>query len=143
MPRKFRDIKYRLVIGLIFFAVSCTAVSPPSPPPTAVYPTSDAPVRVRVLSAESFRIENHTSAPIYYQIFPSAILPLIDWAPCSTIEECMDVRILPGEHLEMPFVSVVDTPGEQVALFWWQMQADLGEPDPAYFFPQLIEFSAK
>lgn len=118
---------------------SCVSRQTPTPLPTVIYPAASAPVQIIVLSTDEFVVTNHTLAPIYYQLFPTEILPLIDWASCESPAACQDVQILPEQSKTFPFSGIQDKGSESISLFWWHILEDQGQPNPDYFSPQHIE----
>jgi hypothetical protein len=131
--------RLKFALAILAFLPACSALNP-TPFETAVYPAADAPVVVTVSSSAEFIVANHTEAPIYTQIFAAELLPLIDWAPCTSVETCLDRQILPGAERTFQFGAIVGAQTESIAVFWWQLEGDRGQPDSEYFFPQLIEF---
>lgn len=118
---------------------SCASRQTPTPLPTVIYPAASAPVQITVLSPDQFAVTNHTLAPIYYQLFPTELLPLIDWASCESPAACQDVQILPEASISFPFSTIKDKGSESISLFWWHIFEDQGQPNPDYFSPQHIE----
>ena len=132
--------RHMLITLAALIVSSCTSGQAPTPIPAAVYPDSSSPVQVNVLSREQFSISNHTALPIYYQVFPTELLPLIDWAPCHTDESCQNIQIPPSESLTFQFENVAERDSESITVFWWQRASDPGQHNPEYQIPQSISF---
>ena len=88
--------------------------------PPAVYPSENAPVTVTA-GGNRLIIGNHTDEEIYHRIFPSEILPVIEWAPCIAPESCpADERIEPGGQKEIAVREIVRENTESITVFWWR-----------------------
>lgn len=128
----------KLILLTVFLLSSCASPTVASPVPTEDSLTASSPVQVTVLTSDEFSILNNTLAPIYYQQFPTEVLPLIDWAPCQLLEDCQNIEILPGNAKTFLFSDIQDRGSESISLFWWHISEDQGEPNPDYFYPQEI-----
>ncbi|MCH7663736.1 MAG: hypothetical protein IH859_07695 [Chloroflexi bacterium] len=133
---------YFLTLWVVTLLVSCTTGQTALPVPTVIYPNSSAVVQVTVLSREKFALSNHSALPIYYQVFPTELLPLIDWAPCETDESCREIQILPSQSLTFRFDDTAQRDTESISVFWWQRESDPGQHNPEYRNPQQISFPA-
>lgn len=122
-----------------FFLCSCDSFESSSNYPL-LYPNSDATVYISVLSQDDFSITNNSNAPIYYQTFPTELLPLIDWAPCESKEICKSIQILPNNSITLLIGTIRDYHSESISIFWWQILGDQGEPKSEFFTPQLMSF---
>lgn len=131
---------YVLIFLASFLLLSCNSSISAVPIPTAIYPGSSAPVQVTVLSSDQFTINNQTAVPIYYQVFPTDLLPLIDWAPCESDKTCLQIIILVSQSITLQFESVAGRDTQSISIYWWQRKSDDGQHNPEYLFPQLISF---
>ena len=139
--RQYKSSFRHLLMTLTAFLISsCTSGQAPARIPTAIYPDSSAPVRVTVLSRDEFTISNHSALPIYYQVFPTELLPLIDWAPCESDETCRQIQISPSQIMTFQFESIAERDTESISIFWWQRESDPGQHNREYRFPQHISF---
>jgi hypothetical protein len=126
-----------ILLGFIF---SGCAASPLAGFTPSAYFSLNQDVSISVVSPSVFQISNDTEAPIYTMIFPTELLPLIDWAPCETLETCAGTGIPAGNSREFNFETFVDGDTDLLTIFWWQLDGDQGHLNPNYFFPQIIDF---
>ena len=134
----------RIVFVILAVALlsGCASGQAPTAIPTIVYPDSSAVVQVTVISKDEFTLSNHSALPVYHQVFPTELLPLIDWAPCETDETCRQIQILPSQSLTFRFEEVAERATISITVFWWQRESDPGQHNPEYRFPPQISFPA-
>ncbi len=60
-------------------------------------------------------VTNHTSEDIYYAIYESESLKLIEWAPVCTD----DNRLLPHRSVRLPITPTSYQPSGKAMVFWW------------------------
>jgi hypothetical protein len=66
-------------------------------------------------------IANNGSDDIYFLIFPTEILPVIEWAPCIAPETCPAEQLIrPGEEKQIAVKTIVRNDTESMTLFWWR-----------------------
>lgn len=139
-----KEIDTQFIYLLLFLAAmmlsNCSSEKESTLIPAVVYPDSSAVVQVTVISKDEFRLSNHSALPVYYQVFPTELLPLIDWAPCETDETCREIQILPSQSLTFRFEEVAERATKSITVFWWQRESDPGQHNPEYRFPQQISF---
>jgi hypothetical protein len=129
----------RLFLFITTLFLAACAAQNPAPFTPAIYPDANAPVVVTITSPDEFTISNHSAAPVYTQVFPTELLPLIDWAPCPSLDACAGQSIAPGASRTIAFADIAERDTESITVFWWQMAGDVGAPEDAYFFPQGIK----
>lgn len=133
--RCFRHYLNRAVgigcLGLMAAMLIAGCAADPGPP--ILYPKAGAPVTV-ALDSETLLVTNHSSRPIYYTIFPTEILPLIEWAPCWHPDQCPDETPIPpdGER-QLPLSGIIEKKTESVTFFWWTI------PDNQAELPFMVE----
>ena len=80
------------------------------------------PVDVVTTNEQEVRIENGTSAAIYYFAIEANALMLANWGPCSNPATCPSVQS--GQVHVLPFAEIaLYTPtAEEAVLYWWHLK---------------------
>ena len=126
---KIRVFLCKSVSYFFFFLIlaACTD-NTPAEPIIASQPGASVTV---TLSGDELIVANNTAGPIYQRIFPSEILPFIEWAPCWRPEQCPEEKpIAAGEARTFSLKSIAERDTEAITLFWWSM------PGPQEVGPQ-------
>ena len=134
-----RSIAVIFILAVAPFLGGCSSSETANNYPKS-YPNTDALVYLSVNSEDEFSINNSTAAPIYYQTFPTELLPLIDWAPCENKKSCKSIQIMPNSSITLQIDSIRDYHSESLSVFWWHISRDDGSPNPEFFSPQHISF---
>ena len=99
-----------LIAGCSFVGAEGTVV---------IKPHEGAPVTVSV-DGKSLIVTNNMSKRIYLLVFPTDVLPAIEWAPCIAPETCpADQTIEPGEEKRYRVKDIVRKETEAITVFWW------------------------
>lgn len=107
-----------IAFGLIIVGLAVAGCSRSSSPPKT-YPTSDSLVTAAI-DGGSFTLSNNSDKTIYHRVFPTEILPVIEWAPCLAPETCpKEEKIDPGDSKRISLRSVVGDATESITIFWW------------------------
>lgn len=107
------------LFGILTVACSASTSSMKNVTPTVV-PYEGAPVTVTI-QWNVLVIANNSPESIYYRIFPSEILPVIEWAPCIAPETCpADQQISSGEERRIALKTIIRNDTESITLFWWR-----------------------
>ena len=107
-----------VVIGSLLLCYALASCSQEKSLPQ-IYPSLDTPV-MATIDGRALLITNNSDKTIYHRIFPTEILPLIEWAPCLAPETCpAEQRIDPGQEKRISFRSFVGKETESLTIFWW------------------------
>ena len=102
-----------LLVGCSLFAGSHEKATP------VVIPFDGAPVTAAV-DGKMLVIVNNSENTIYHRVFPTDILPAIEWAPCIAPERCpAEERIDSGEEKRIALRAIVREQSESITVFWW------------------------
>jgi hypothetical protein len=106
------------VPGLLL--AGCSLISgPQGKAESVVQPYGGASVTA-VIEGTTLIITNNHEKTIYQQVYPTDILPAIEWAPCIAPESCpVEQRIDPGEEKRIDVKSIVGEDTESITVFWW------------------------
>ena len=79
------------------------------------------PVDIATTPAQAIRIDNGTSAPIYYFAIEAKAAMSANWGPCSNPRTCNGIQ--EGASREVPFSQIaLYSPGAKFALvYWWHL----------------------
>jgi len=106
---------------------ACGGSLPPAP---VIAPYPGAPVEV-LLTADTLSVTNNTSTPIYHFIVPSEMLPVIEWAPCSSPDRCSpDVTIPASATHSFLLADLLREETVMLSVFWWQLDEEEGQSSP-------------
>jgi hypothetical protein len=107
-----------VVFGVLL--VGCTLVSGFRDKATPVVnPFVGAPVTAAV-DGKMLVITNNSEEAIYHLVFPTDILPAIEWAPCIAPETCpADQKIDPGGEKRIDHEVIVRKQTQSITVFWW------------------------
>ena len=84
-----------------------------------VVPFAGAPVTATV-DGKMLIIANNLDSAVYLRIFPTDILPVIEWAPCIAPETCPDdQRLDPGSEKSIKLRDIVRAQTDSITVFWW------------------------
>ena len=84
-----------------------------------VVPYEGAPLTAAV-DGKFLIVANNSDDTIYLRIFPTDILPAIEWAPCIAPEACpADQRIDPGSEKRVNLQDIVREQTVSITVFWW------------------------
>jgi hypothetical protein len=72
-------------------------------------------------------LSNHTNAPVYYVIYPSEILPRIEWYPCNHPDRCGGEFIEVNSSVTLDIHQLAEVDTETLAIFWWHLEAINGD----------------
>ena len=87
--------------------------------PVIISPYESAPVTASV-DGKSLIVTNNKSKPVYIRVFPTDILPAIEWAPCIAPETCpVDQTIEPGTGKQYKVNDIIREETESITVFWW------------------------
>lgn len=119
------DAKVRFLVnglaaafGLLLVACSLVSGSPEKATPV-VNPFVGASVTTAI-DGKMLIIANNTATTIYHLVFPTDILPAIEWAPCIAPESCpAEQRIDSGVEKRIAVKSIVREETESITVFWW------------------------
>ena len=107
-----------LYLLLLLFLVACIDNTPAEP---IIAPEPGAPVTA-TLTGDEMVVANNTAEPIYQRIFPSEILPFIEWAPCWYPEQCPDEKpIAAGKSQTFSLKAIQERDTEAITIFWWPL----------------------
>ena len=106
------------ILGL--FLVGCSLIAGSDEVATPlVIPFEGAPVTA-VVEGGMLVITNNTENAIYQRIFPTDILPVIEWAPCIAPETCpAEQRIDSEGEKQIALKEIVREQTESITVFWW------------------------
>lgn len=108
-----------VIFGVLTVACSSLTISRKDVEPSIV-PYEGAPVTVTIRSG-TLIIANNGLDDIYIRVFPTDILPVIEWAPCIAPETCpAEQHIRPGEEKQIALKTIVRNDTESITLFWWR-----------------------
>ena len=108
----------KVILGLLLLGCSLVACSDEEAAPV-VFPFEGASVTAAV-DGKMLVIANNGENAIYQQVFPSDILPVIEWAPCIAPETCpAEQRIDPGNEKQINLREFVSEQTESITVFWW------------------------
>jgi hypothetical protein len=83
----------------------------------AMPPAGTAPPGLTVTgSATGILLSNSDTVPIYFAVYNVALLPRIEWAPCTEPRRC-DV-VAPGTQR---MVAMRGMPSDSAVVFWWRL----------------------
>ncbi len=135
-PDNFLDRIFRsCLLGVVAFLLTgCVLASEPAATGAAkVFPFEGAPVTV-TLDGQTLIIANHTTQAVYHLLFPSEILPFIEWAPCLAPEVCpADQRLDAGAEKRIELTGIAAGSPEEITVFWWRFL----EKEPGASVPPL------
>ena len=104
--------------GLLLIGCSLTTSLREKATPV-VYPFVGAPVTAAI-DGKTLIVANDSDETIYHVVFPTDILPVIEWAPCLAPEACpTEQRIDPGDEVRVAVSSIVREETESITVFWW------------------------
>lgn len=107
-----------VIFGLLFLGCSLVACSDEKAAPVVI-PFEGAPVTAAV-DGKMLVVSNNTANVIYQRVFPTDILPVIEWAPCIAPEICpAEQRIDPGNEKEINLRDIVREQTLSITVFWW------------------------
>jgi hypothetical protein len=105
-------------LELILVGCSLAACSNEKAEPNVV-PFEGAPVTATV-DGKVLIIDNNTENHIFPRVFPTDILPAIEWAPCIAPEPCpVEQRIDSGSEKRINLREIVREQTVSVTVFWW------------------------
>ena len=105
-------------IGLLLVSCSLASGSQEETAPV-LSPFRDAPVTATI-DGKVLVITNNTEKSIHYQIFPTEILPVIEWAPCIAPDNCpAEQKIDSGDEKRIAVKSIAGEETEYITVFWW------------------------
>jgi hypothetical protein len=109
-----------LAIAIYLLFVGCSLLSGSrEEAATVVSPFRGAPVTAAI-DGKVLVITNNTEKTIYHQIFPTEILPVIEWAPCIAPDSCpAEQKIDPGDEKRIAVKSIAGEETESITVFWW------------------------
>jgi len=85
-----------------------------------VFPAEGAAVTATV-DRGKLTLTNNSLNTIYFRIFPTEILPVIEWAPCIAPEVCpAEETIEPGSKTQIPLRNIIEDNTESITVFWWR-----------------------
>lgn len=106
------------ILGLLLISGAMVACANEKAAPV-VLPFEGAPVTA-VVDGKMLFIANNSEHTIYLQIFPTDILPVIEWAPCIAPETCPDEqRIDPRSEKRINLRDIVRDQTVSITVFWW------------------------
>jgi len=106
------------ILGLLIAGCSLITGSDERAAPVS-FPFAGAPVTAAV-DGKVLVITNNTENAIYHRIFPTDILPAIEWAPCIAPETCpAEQRIDSGGENRINLREIVREQTESITVFWW------------------------
>ena len=83
---------------------------------------SGAALRATVVS-DGVRLENPGSAPVFYVLVPTSLLPVFDWVPCTEGPYCEAVPA--GGWVVAPWPGgFLAGNGPEHTLYWWRAKPD-------------------
>lgn len=118
-----------LVLNLIAACVlgACSRSISPAP---VIAPYPGAPLEV-LLAAETLSLTNNTSTPIYHFIVPSELLPVIEWAPCSSPDRCSPEGTLSASATQSFLLAdLLQEDTDMLSVFWWQLDEQNAQSSP-------------
>ncbi len=108
-----------VLLGLLLAGCSSIRSARRSVGPT-VFPAEGAAVTATV-GRDKLTLSNNSSDTIYFRIFPTEILPVIEWAPCIAPEVCpAEETIDPGSESQIPLRNIVEDSAESITVFYWR-----------------------
>ena len=108
-----------VVITLLMAGCSVVPLSKDNGTPIVI-PFEGAPVTVTIQN-DRLVIANNRPDIIYYRIFPTEILPVIEWSPCMAPEVCQaEQQVNPGEEKQIALKTIVGDDTQSITLFWWR-----------------------
>lgn len=110
-----------VIFGLLL--VGCSLIADIGEKATpVVFPFDGAPVTA-IVDGNTLVIVNNSENTIYHRVFPTDILPVIEWAPCIAPERCpAEERIDSGEEKRIALRAIVREQTESITVFWWTYQ---------------------
>jgi hypothetical protein len=85
-----------------------------------VSPFEGAPVTAGV-DGRTLIVTNNMQNRIYHRVFPTDILPAIEWAPCIAPETCpADQEIDPGDEKRVKVSDIIREETESITVYWWR-----------------------
>jgi len=107
-----------VVLGLLLLSGALLSCARRTSPPV-IYPATGAPLTAAI-DGKTLLITNNSDQTIYHRIFPTDILPVIEWAPCLAPEVCpAEQTIHPGEQQRIALKSITRDATESITVFWW------------------------
>jgi hypothetical protein len=111
-------------VVLVLGAISCRGSIQLTQTTSGVFPHDGAPVTAHILR-DDLVVANHRPNEIFHVIFPSEILPLIEWAPCWEPDRCDEsLRIGPDGSKTYSIASLKEEETRELSLFWWELIYD-------------------
>ena len=118
------QIRWLVFASLISFTIAGSLIGCQ---PGRIRPSNiEGPISVRVADSE-ITLSNHTDATAYYVIYPSEILPRIEWYPCNHPERCGESFIEVDTSVTLDIHNIAEKNTETLAIFWWHLEATNGE----------------
>ncbi len=112
-PNGLIAILVLLLVGCSLVACSTEKVEP------VVVPFEGAPVTATV-DGKTLIIANNSENVIYLRVFPTDILPVIEWAPCIAPETCpVEQRLDSGSEKRIKLREIVREQTVSITVFWW------------------------
>jgi hypothetical protein len=107
-----------VVASLLLLCLAMLSCSQEKPLPQ-VYPAADSPLTAAV-DGRALIVTNNSDQSVYYLVFPTDILPVIEWAPCLAPETCPAEQTLdPGQARQLTVRSIIRDGTESITVFWW------------------------
>ncbi|GMQ78662.1 MAG: hypothetical protein BMS9Abin02_1189 [Anaerolineae bacterium] len=106
-----------------------------------VSPFEGAPVTASV-DGKTLVVTNNVSKRIYHRVFPTDILPAIEWAPCIAPETCpADQGIDPGDEKRIKVSDIKREETESITVYWWHyLEKAPGASVPPMEFDEIVVF---
>jgi len=118
--KKVRPLILESVVALGLLLVGCSfPFSMDAKVTPTVFPSIDAPLTASI-DGKKLVVTNNSDETIYHLVFPTDILPAIEWAPCIAPETCPpDNKIDPGQEKRIALKGIVREQTESITVFWW------------------------
>lgn len=115
----FVHLSLSVLIGILLAGCSSIGSTRQSGEAT-VFPAEGAAVTATV-NLGKLTLTNNSPDTIYFRIFPTEILPVIEWAPCIAPEVCpAEATLDPGSKTQIPLRTIVEDRAESITVFWWR-----------------------
>lgn len=119
------DVRVRFLLnglaaafGLLLVGCSLIACSDEKATPVVI-PFEGAPLTAAI-DGQMLVIVNNSENTLYHRVFPTDILPAIEWAPCIAPERCpAEQRIDSGDEKRIALRAIVREQTESITIFWW------------------------
>ena len=117
----FRFLLKGLLVAFTLLIEGCSVIPTSKDNVTPfIIPFEGAPVTVTIHN-DRLVIANNRPDIIYYRIFPTEILPVIEWSPCMAPEVCpAEQQVNPGEEKQIALKTIVGDDTQSITLFWWR-----------------------